>query len=89
MVIKKIKVIQYFTENKIDSIKNMMNLSVEDSVKSIAANVVESNREKIKFVENILEIFKTEFNAIQKVTERMKKSANQANGDIVCLTNDK
>ena len=89
MVNEKIKCIQDFTENKIDSIKNMMNLSVEDSVKSIAANNDESNREQMKFIENSLESFRTEFNEIQKVTETMKKSANQANGDIVCLTNDK
>ena len=64
-------------------------LSVEDSVKSIAANNDETNREKMKFVENSMDIFRTEFHEIQKVSETMKKSANQVNGDIVCLTNDK
>ena len=79
MVIKKIKGIQDFTENKIDSIKNMMNLSVEDSGKSIATNNDESNKERIEIIiENSLEYFRFEINEIQKVSESNKERIKSA-----------
>ena len=88
MLNQKIKGIQDFTENEIQSTKNMMNLSIEDSGNLIAENIDESNKERIQFIKNSLESFRPELKEFHEVSETLKKSVEQVIGDMECLTNE-